>query len=398
MRILLVDDEPQILRGVSRMLEAEMDQWVIETANSGAETLDLLERETFEVVVSDMRMPEMDGAELLDRIAERYPRILRIVLSGQADRGTVLRAVRPMHQYLSKPCDPDALIEVIEKAGALQETIHTADVLDAIGRKNCLPSMPDFVLKLNRVVDDEDAGTKRVSSVLSQDASMAARVLQLANSAIFGLRYPVVELDRAIGIVGSEMIKALAMSHSVFAETSPHASDLASSIFEHSLSIAVASKAICNAMCDNPLEADTAFTGGLLHDVGKVILLNAFPDRYQKLVSGSNDHFELSGLEMEEFGATHEGIGAYALDLWGLPPAIVNIVASHHNPILCARGPISRQAVFAANVYSHDPCESDLEQAFRSTNHEQVFKDWKSRMERFDPVLRAYHACDECHV
>ena len=90
MRILLVDDEEQILRGVSRLISCEEDEWEVETATSSSDALTLLSQQEFDVVVSDMRLPGMDGAELLEKVCQQYPSILRIVLSGQADRETVL--------------------------------------------------------------------------------------------------------------------------------------------------------------------------------------------------------------------------------------------------------------------------------------------------------------------
>ena len=331
------------------MLEAETDDWEVETAESGEAALRLLLEEDIDVVVSDMRMPGMDGARLLDEISVRHPRVLRVVLSGQADRETVLRAVKPMHQYLSKPCDSQSLIDIIAKAKTLQATIASAEVLEAIGRKNCLPSLPDFVLRLNSALENENATTKTIAKIISQDPSTCAKVLQLANSAIFGLRRPVVDLEHGISVVGVEMIRSLALSQAVFSNETPVSSISAEKISHHCFEVALLARQICAKLEGSNTMLDTAFTGGLLHDIGKIILTNAFPERYSKIVQSTNDGYALSQAEMQEFGATHQGIGAYILDLWGLPKEIVEVVASHHDFCLSAASSASCQGVFIAN-------------------------------------------------
>ncbi|MEO1614204.1 MAG: response regulator [Planctomycetota bacterium] len=397
MRVLLVDDDEQVLRGLSRMLEIEMDDWEIETATSGVDCLAMLEEIRIDVVVADMRMPGMDGAELLERISSLYPRMLRIVLSGQADRETVLRAVRPMHQYLSKPCNPEELIEVIEKAASMQETIHSAEVLDAIGRKNCLPSLPEYVVRINEVLESEFSTSRSIARELSQDPAVAARVLQLANSAIFGFHSPIIELERAVGVVGSEMIRALVLSQSVFGSAPEDLNEITNEIYEHSFEVAVLAKKLClERTCDTD-EADAAFTGGLLHDLGKIIMINAFPRRWEKLVAEARSPDELSSLELQEFGASHEGIGAYVLDRWGLPPAVVNIVASHHSPVLCAHGSLARQAVFAVNWYCRGASELDSSHWLEEVTDSEVLNQWRERLEDFEEVLHSI-APEACHA
>ena len=108
-RILFVDDEPMILQGIQHSLRGMRAEWEVALANSGAEALETMAQAPFDVVITDMRMPGMDGAQLLDLVKVKFPRTVRIILSGQSDRETILRSVGPSHQYLSKPCDLDEL-------------------------------------------------------------------------------------------------------------------------------------------------------------------------------------------------------------------------------------------------------------------------------------------------
>jgi len=113
-RVLFVDDEPNVLDGIRRQLRNRVD---IETANSGAAALDIIRAQgPFAVVVSDMRMPEMDGARFLARVNEIAPQTVRMILSGQADLESTIAAVNDgrVFRFLLKPCNSETLFEVIK--------------------------------------------------------------------------------------------------------------------------------------------------------------------------------------------------------------------------------------------------------------------------------------------
>src|SRR4051812_44920496 len=105
MKVLFVDDEPRVLQALKRSLAISNVPWEAHFVDGGAAALSALESETYDVVVTDMRMPGVDGAAVLNAARERDPSIVRIVLSGQADEAAALRVVRVAHQFLAKPCD-----------------------------------------------------------------------------------------------------------------------------------------------------------------------------------------------------------------------------------------------------------------------------------------------------
>jgi DNA-binding NtrC family response regulator len=114
-RILFVDDDQDILAGLRNRLRAQRSRWDMVFVQSGYEALEELELASFDVVVSDMRMPLMDGAELLAQVKDRHPDVARIVLSGDAERDAVQRALPIVHQFLTKPCDGNVLRAAIEQ-------------------------------------------------------------------------------------------------------------------------------------------------------------------------------------------------------------------------------------------------------------------------------------------
>jgi len=141
-RILFVDDEPNVLQGLQRMLRPLRDEWEMTFVSSGAEALQRLAQAPFDVIVSDMRMPNMDGAQLLTEVMQRHPEVIRIVLSGQANQEVVMKAVGPTHQYLAKPCDPESLKALVSQTSALRGLLTDATLKGLVASMKSLPSLP----------------------------------------------------------------------------------------------------------------------------------------------------------------------------------------------------------------------------------------------------------------
>lgn len=350
MRILLVDNEPQVLRGVCRTIDSEAEEWEVETASSALDALSILEEEPFDIVVSDMKMSHMDGADFLETVAKRFPKVLRIIFAGHADQESVIRAIRPMHQYLSKPCDPDLLIEVIRRAELFQATVASTEILCAIGRDDCLGTMPGILHEINEEIDSEKSDANSLYEVVSKDPAVCAKILHLANSAIFGLKQPVSDVAHGIAIIGVEMTRAIAIALSVVAKKNSQLAMRASSIFDHSFRVATIGHDLATeAGLEYPM-VKQIYSVGLLHDIGKLVLLNTFTDRYRVVENtAATRAIPVVDAEMEEFSATHAGVGAFLLDMWGLPSELVQSVGCHHSPDLCAKSTVECQMVFAAN-------------------------------------------------
>lgn len=149
--ILFVDDEPKLLDGLRRLLFPYSGLWEMEFASSGTEALRILAASTFDVVIADMRMPGMNGAELLNQVAKLYPQMVRMILSGTWQQDLRIQAAMIAHQYLSKPCDPEVLKATLDRAFALRAVlVEPASSLDwahgvASQRTRGLPGTPPSV-------------------------------------------------------------------------------------------------------------------------------------------------------------------------------------------------------------------------------------------------------------
>ena len=354
-RILFVDDEPLVLQGIQRSLRSMRAEWEIEFANSGQEALEIMTRAPFDVVITDMRMPGMDGAQLLDLVKAQFPRTVRIVLSGQSDRETILRSVGPSHQYLSKPCDLEELKQRLMRAFALRDMLDNPHLKEVVGRLKTLPSLPALYVAVIETLQSPQGSIAKVGELIAKDMGMCAKVLQLVNSAFFGLSSSVSSAQQATVLIGIENLKALVLSVQVFSDFGgPLAQDLAF-LWNHSMATASFAKAIARVQQSARGIVDDAFTAGLLHDVGRLVLASAFGDEYRGVLrQAAQPEAVLAVCEEKAFGCTHNGVGAYLLGLWGLSDSIVEAVAWHHQPAHAQPTSFSALlAVHAADFYDN---------------------------------------------
>jgi len=351
-RILFVDDEPMVLQGIQRSLRAMRAEWEIELAGSGPEALETMGRAAFDVVITDMRMPGMDGAQLLDLVKARFPRTVRIILSGQSDHETILRSVGPSHQYLSKPCDVDELKQRLIRAFALRDMLDGPHLKEVISRLKTVPSLPALYIAVTEALRSPDTSIAKIGNLIARDMGMCAKVLQLVNSAFFGLSCHVSSPQQAVALIGIENLKALVLSVQVFSDFGNKFTQELACLWDHSMATASFAKTIAQAQQSPRTMLDDAFTAGLLHDVGRLVLASAFGAEYQQVLKrAAQPGGLLAGCEKEAFGCTHNGVGAYLLGLWGLADSIVEAVAWHHQPAHAQ--PTAFSALIAVHAADH---------------------------------------------
>ncbi len=331
-RILFVDDESKILDGIRRMLHADRKRWDMEFVVGGEGALQACQTRTFDVVVSDMRMPGMDGATLLGFIRDRFPSAARIVLSGYTDVALATRAVHVAHRFLAKPCDAAELRTTIERVCALQDILCKAELRQVVGSIGELPSLSNTYTSLTEAVSDPDASIAQVAEIIELDLAMSAKVLQLVNSAFFGLGQKVTSLSGAVGYLGMEMIKNLALASETFRIFAPDAR-ISQEVYESMQLHGHRTAAIVRRLPVGPKIRDTVVVAALLHDVGEIILASKMPDEFCSTRSRARERScPIVDAEEELLGTSHAEIGAYLLGLWGVPNLAVEAIAQHHHP------------------------------------------------------------------
>lgn len=368
-RILFVDDEPKVLTGLQRMLRGYRREWDMHFCDDPERALGLVADGAYDIVVTDMRMPGMDGAELLQQVRKLHPEAVRIVLSGQSDEEKVMRAVGPAHQYLSKPCDPDILQQTIRRAGDISARLREPQLRSLVAGLSSLPSLPAVYLELVSELRREDASIDRVGELISQDVGMTAKVLQLVNSSFFGLPVTVRDAVHAATLLGVDTLRPLVLTAGVFRQLEQSAApqSLVEEVLHHSLSVGCLARRICQCERADDEVASAALLGGVLHDIGKLILADHFGSRYVKVLRQANSPtVDLCELERQEFGGSHAAVGGFLVGVWGLPHDLVEAIAFHHDPITEKPGAITPlAAVQAANALAKN-CEALGIDPFRS--------------------------------
>ena len=327
-RILFVDDEASVLDGLRNVLRKQRGKWDMVFALGGAAALAELDQGRFDVVVSDMRMPGLDGAALLAEVRARDPGVTRLILSGHADRDLIAKALPVAHQFLSKPCDVQVLRAVIERACGLHALLADDALRGVVGRMEHLPSPPATYMRLLALLTSPTASLATVAAVIEEDMALTAKLLQLVNSAYFGLPRQVSSIRDAIGYLGLDLVSNLTLSAHVFAQASPGLAAL-DRLHDESL---IAARLAARFAGGRPA-CDDAFTAGLVHDIGRVVLWTGLPAVYRDITDRAAARGEpVIAIEREVLRVTHAEIGAYLLGVWGVPMAIVEAVAYHHDP------------------------------------------------------------------
>lgn len=329
---MFVDDEPNILQGLQRMLRSQRGEWEMSFAQGGEAALTMLEASPVDVIVTDMRMPGIDGATLLARVREQFPDVIRIILSGHADLNAALRAVPVAHQFLGKPCDPSTLRVSIERACRLKTVLSNDSLRRTVGSMRELPALPRTYVALTEALGEVDVGLDQVAKIVEQDVAIAAKILQLVNSAFFGLSRDVTNIRTAVSYLGIDILKSLVLSLGVFRVFEKAELVQGFSIEQFQTHACLTAK-IAEALPSVRYLGDATALAALLHDVGKLILAAQMPGHLARVLKEARERGRpLYEVEEELAGVTHAEIGAYLLGLWGLPWAIVEAVAHHHVP------------------------------------------------------------------
>ena len=303
---------------------------------SGAdEALEILAKQPVDIVITDMRMPKIDGAQLLEIVRRERPAAVRIALSGETSPEAVLRTVGTVHQYLAKPCTPESLRATISRAGFVKGLLESNPALcSLVGRLKALPTIPALYLQVARELQMEEPSLQKIGRIVAQDPGMSAKILQLVNSAFFGLPREIEDPARAVMLLGLEVTHALVLSLEIFShyQTGRLGGVAWESLWSHSLACARLAQRLAREEWPRaPKLQDRAYIAGLLHDVGKLVLGAFEPGEYRAVMKEAEaESIPLVEAEERHWGAGHPVVGAFLLGLWGLPTDLVQTILRHH--------------------------------------------------------------------
>lgn len=329
-RVLFVDDETALLDGLRNRLHGLRGKWDMVFVESGPRAVTEIETRPVDVIVTDMRMPAMDGAQLLSVVAERWPQIIRIVLSGYSEQDQTARLLNVAHQYLSKPCEARQIENVIARSLQLHELLAEPRLRAVVGRIKRLPAMPKTYSRLSAAMSNGDPSVKEIAQLVGSDPAIAAKVLQIVNSSFFRLAKQITKIEQAVTHLGFAAIRNIVLSVEIFSQwhqgNAPAGFD-PERLQKQALRVA----AVARSLTSTTALEDDAMLAGLLHNIGYLVLIQ---ECQQELAQAQQIAAERGipphQAQREVLGASHAEVGAYLLGIWGLPNPVVEAIAFQH--------------------------------------------------------------------
>jgi HD-like signal output (HDOD) protein/CheY-like chemotaxis protein len=334
------------------------EHWQVTLAASGTAALAEMEKQPCDVLVADLDLPELDGAELLNQTRKKYPNSVLFILAAEADKERVMKNVLGAHQFLTKPCDKATLKNAIERALALDTWIANNKMRELVARIRTFPTVPSLYLEVLTALRSPSSTTDQIGAIIAKDMAMMTKLLQVLNSACFGLPRRITDPAEAVGILGFEAVKSMVMTIKLlnqYDKIKPVYFSI-DRLWRHSTEVARTAKQLVQIQTDDSAMADTAFTAGLMHDLGKIVLAANFDEQYRGAQSlARKQRLPFCEVEREFFGASHGEIGAYLLGLWGMPLDLLEVAALHHQPSRSInKGFTVLTAVHVANAFEYE--------------------------------------------
>jgi len=326
--VMFVDDESFILKSLKRLMKNQPFESVY--MNSGAEALLHLEQHEIDLIVTDIRMPDMDGFELLSIVKDKYPKVLRVALSGFTESKTIYKLIEKniAKIYLFKPWDNFELKKNINRILEFEDVLTNNKLLELINNLDSLPVLPKLYQDLKALID-KDANIEEVGKLVEIDQAISSKVLRLANSAFYGRKTG--SISEAIMSIGLNNLKSMVLASSIFQGSKEDMESL-DKMWTHSINTNKLTLLIYEKLLHKKIPTIYG-SAGLLHDIGKVILHIFYNDSYKEIINKADDgENNLVNLELDVYNVTHQDIGAYLLNWWELPHAYVEAAMYHHRP------------------------------------------------------------------
>jgi HD-like signal output (HDOD) protein len=357
-KILFVEDNPVLLELYGIMLTGEPHRWQVRTASCGQQALEFMETTTFDAVISDLEMPGMDGIQLLREVKRRSPATARIMVSGVTDQKLVAESLHETHQFMAKPINSKTVKTTLLRINRLDAFLQNAELKQLVAQLDTLPSFPSLYLEIMQELASDDVAIEKIAAIIAKDPGMTVKMLQIVNSAATGLGRKVTNPEEAVQYVGMATVRALALSAHIFScfEHTELEGFSIQELWDHAMRSAALARKIMTLESAEAAQVEDAYIAAMLHDVGKLMLANNLPEQFQLALRVAREQqISFPDAEHKIFGATHAGVGAYLLGLWGMPSPIVEAVALHHSPNWSETKSFEPlTAVHAANALEHE--------------------------------------------
>lgn len=340
MRLLLIDDDTSYRRSLQRVLQTACPHWQCQSSESTLKAKELLQDTEFDVILCDLEMPDGNGDLFLQSLSETSPQTIRILHSGNLERGKEVAEQDCCHKFIPKPTGARELVSLLRDFEEILYLDESPAIQNLLLKAPALPREPSLALEIDSLLASEDFHQTHIVQLLSRDPVVTALLLRAAQNVAFSAAAPVTSLNQAILKLGMSSVRNLVLGAELFSRIS---SDLRTQeslarIWDHSLEVAELSRAFSATRGACSQLQDSVFTVGILHDIGMLLLLEADPEHYLPLLESGTES-DILLFERETYGIDHARIGAMLVKRWSLSPEIASAIALHHTPqTVCTNG------------------------------------------------------------
>lgn len=334
-RLLLVGDGPRGLQNLRGLVAGLGPTWEVVGVPGIVEAQCAIGQGITDAVVTEVRVGGASGLQFLNQITELHPKTQRFLLADLSDKQAVTKCVGTSHHYLATPCDSETLRAALDRAFSLDVWLMNDRVKKFTSQMQKLPSIPSLYFQVVKELQSPTSSLETIGNLIAKDLVMTAKLLQLINSAVFGLRRQIASPTEAVLCLGAETTKSVLLLAHTFSyfDKIKSSSFSVERLWEHALSTGSMARQIAAASGASQDTMEESFTAGLLHDIGKLVIACNLTTEYIKVIQAA--HHEKKPLWLMEesaFSLTHAEVGACVLGIWGLPVAIIEGVALHHYP------------------------------------------------------------------
>jgi HD-like signal output (HDOD) protein len=332
--IYIVDDQPQVLETAIAIVRAVMPEAAVAGFDDPFKALAAIKSSPPDLILSDERMPGMQGSRLLEEARVAAPGTLRIMMSGFVALDK-LSAITSAHQYVAKPFNVQQLKRMLERTFAARDRVQDKQLQTVVTSLRSLPSLPQVHHLLLGELENNGGASAVIGQMVAKDAGLSAKVLQLANSPLFGRDYVVSSPAEAVLCLGTSMIAAVVLSQTLFKHyhSNSHPEFCLERVWNHCWKTAALAQCYCHEQGLSRQAQEEVFLAGLLHETGRLILMDNFPAQYQAACDAARQARSPLGPRLREvFQAAPCEIAAYLLDLWGMPESTVAAISLLEHP------------------------------------------------------------------
>ena len=370
-RLLFVDTSPQNIAAYSMLFVNNTKEWECRFADSIKTAFDELSYSNFDIVVTDVKMPVLNGVPLLETIAQMYPDIIRVVLIPSLSADYPKHLVKYAHRIIVRPDSYEKLETLVGRIFCLYKTIMHPQAIKFIDGLETIPSLPKVYGDLVAELESPSPSVKKAGALIAADIGMSASILKMVNSAYFGLSERITSPEFAVSLLGLDIVQGLVLTAHLFSAFSCAETKLLhlETIVDHCLITGFLAKEIAKHENLPTSVVDSLHISGILHDIGQLIFASHSPKLYKQVIDiAIKEKRPLFEIERDLFGVIHAEIGAYLLGQWGLPEIVIELIAYHHFDETPDYIGLELSVLKAADFYSKEVLSASVHSADTSEN------------------------------